>query len=69
MRKPRRAAPAPARPAPRHARDLTITPHPAPEQPAGPLIRITVTVELPGRLTTALLTAATALIHLLRHRW
>lgn len=68
MKAPRRSALAPARPAPRHARELDITPHAAPGRPVGPLIRITVTVELPGRLTV-LLTAAAALIHLLRRGW
>jgi hypothetical protein len=66
MKSPRRAAL--ARPAPRHARELSLAPHAAPERPTGPLIRITVTVELPGRLTV-LLTAAAALMHLLRHHW
>jgi len=45
-----------------------MTPHVAPGQSAGPLIRITVTVELPGRLTV-LLAAAAALMHLLRRGW
>jgi hypothetical protein len=67
MKAPRRATLAPARPAPRHARELNITPHATPEWPAGPLIRITV-MELPGRLTV-LLTAAAALMHLLRRGW
>jgi hypothetical protein len=65
MKAPRRTALVPARPAPRRAREFTMTPHAAPERPTGPLIRITVTVELPGRLTV-LLTAAAALTHLLR---
>jgi hypothetical protein len=68
MKAPRRAALAPARPVPRHARELGMTPHAAPERTVGPLIRITVTVELPGRLTV-LLTAAAALTHLLRRGW
>ena len=68
MKAPRRTALAPARPAPRHTRELSKTPHAAPEDPPGPLIRITVTVELPGRLL-APLTAAAALAHLLEHRW
>lgn len=54
--------------APRGAREFSMTPYAAPEQPARPLIRITVTVELPGRLTV-LLTAAAALMHLLRRGW
>jgi hypothetical protein len=66
MKAPRRTALAPARPAPRHARELNMTPHAAPQPPARPLIQVTVTVELPGRLTV-LLAAAAALIHLLRH--
>jgi len=68
MKAPRRAALAPARPAQNHARELSKASHAAPGRPVGPLIRITVTVELPGRLTV-LLTAASALIHLLRRRW
>ncbi len=68
MKAPRRAALAPARPAPRHARELSMTSHAAPERPTRTLIQITVTVELPGRLT-ALLISAEALMHLLRHRW
>jgi len=68
MKAPRRAAVAPALQAPRHARDLNMTPHVVPERPADPPIRITVTVELPGRLTV-LLAAAAALMHLLRRGW
>ena len=64
MKAPRRAALAPARPAPRHARGLNMAHHATPEPPARPLIRITVTVELPGR--TVLLTAAAALLHAAR---
>ena len=67
MTAPRRALAA-ARPAPRHARELGITPHAALGPPAVPLIRITVTVELPGSLAV-LLTAAAALMHLLRRGW
>ena len=59
---------APRRPAPRHARELSMTPYAAPERPSRPLIRITVTVELPGRLTV-LLTATAAVMHLLRRGW
>lgn len=65
MKAPRRAALASARPAPRHAREIDMTPHAALEPSAVPLIRITVTVELPGPLT-ALITAAVALMHVLR---
>jgi hypothetical protein len=68
MKASRRAALAPARPAPRHARELSMTPHATPERPTRTFIQITVTVELPGRLTV-LLTAAAALTHLLRHGW
>lgn len=68
MKTRRRAALAPARPAPRHAREHSMTPHAAPGRPAGPLIQITLTVELSGRLIV-LLTAAAALMHLLRRRW
>lgn len=63
MKAPRRA-----RPAPRHARELSMTPYAAPERRGRPPIRITVTVELPGRLTL-LLTATAAVMHLLRRGW
>jgi hypothetical protein len=69
MKAPRRAAFAPARPAPRHTRELTMTPHAAPERPARTLIQVTVTVELPGPLTALLTAAAAALTHLLPHGW
>lgn len=45
-----------------------MSPYAAPERPACPLIRITVTVELPGRLTV-LPTATAAVMRLLRRRW
>lgn len=68
MKAPRRAVLLPARPVQRHARELNVPPQAAPEWPARPLIRITVTVEVPGRVT-ALLTTAAALVHLLPHGW
>jgi hypothetical protein len=55
-----------ARPAPGHTSGVGMAPDAAPELPVQPVIQITVTVVLPGRLTW-LLTAANALLQVLRH--